>query len=108
MPCDRLINLSMDEILIVGEGVPFDEVLRKYYAECRLSFAWFTIPVFTVEGKEREREGEILRIDTVFGSFPYLVPSSKLAADSPLLTWAVSPRIFYTARNSAARATGPS
>lgn len=35
----RLVNLSMDEILIVDGGVLFDEVLRKYLAECRLSFA---------------------------------------------------------------------
>jgi len=35
----RLVNLSMDEILIVGRGVLFDEVLRKYLAECHLSFA---------------------------------------------------------------------
>lgn len=108
MPYDRLINLSIDEILIVGEGVPFDEVLRKYCAECRLSFAWFTMPyLFTVE--EKEREGEILPDRYRLREFS--LPRSifqKRAADSPLLTSAVSPRIFYTARNSAARATGPS
>jgi len=63
----------MDEIpLIVGEGVPFDEVLRKYC--CRMPFKLRVIydVIFMVaerwreteRERERESDREIPRIDT--------------------------------------------